>query len=288
MKTLTRYSGLDARIGNLSTLAGPYNLELIGDVENFDVLAEGDTTNIPNLGNPYLADIVMAKVRPQLRMRFHPQNTSYLHNYLIVQTGTNVSSHIMAYYANSADYGILFGAVPNRVEISFAKNTPVTVDAALFGTNWSTGLQTSAGNFSKAVSSTTPMMSEQMTSVKIYDGGTLLRDFTDLWRRGSFSIDYGATQAFAGTGVTPGDVLEGVRMVRGNVEVSVNESRKLLSYVTNASVLNVELGFQCAPMSSCYTFLSSIIRTTTVTVPGVDVQRQRIEWETRYVTRSSL
>ena len=285
---MVRYSGLDARLGNLSTLAGPYNLELIGDVEDFEVLGQGETVNVPNLGNAYLTGLTMGKVRPQLKFNYHPQNTSYLHNYLIVQTGGTLSGHNMAYYANSADYGVIFNCKPSTVEVSFAKNSPVMVRTTLYGTNWSTGLQTSTGNFSNAVSSTEPMMSEQVTSVKIYDGATLIRNYTDLWRRGSFTIDYKTEQTFTGTDLTPSDVLEGVREIKGTLELSVNESTKLMSYVTNGSVLNLEIGFQCAPMSSCYCFLSSIIRANTVQVPGTDVQRQRLEWATRYVTRSSM
>ena len=111
---------------------------------------------------------------------------------------------------------------------------------------------------------------------------------TALWRRGGFTIDYKTEQIFTGTGVTPTDVLEGVREVKGNLEISVNESTKMMSYVTNGSCLNIEIGFMNAPMSSCYTFYSSVIRMNSVTVPGTDVQRQRIEWTSKYVTRSSL
>lgn len=288
MINITRYSGLEARLGNLSTLAGPYNIELVGDIEEFDVEATGESIDQPNLGNPYLKSLDIGRVRPSLRVRYHPQNTSFLHNYLIVQTGANLSAHIMAYYANSAEYGILFNAIPSNVEVSFAKNTPVTVEFTDFGTNWSTGLQTSKGNFSKAVSSTEPMISEQITSVRILDGATLLRDFTDQWRSGAFSIDYKTKYIHTGITNTPSDVLEGVRKVSGNIVVSVNESAKLTSYVTNASVLNIEIGFQNAPMSSCYTFHSSIIRTIRRTIPGIDYQVQRIEFESKYVTRSSL
>mgnify|MGYP001582817261 CR=1 FL=1 len=292
---MTRYSGTDARLGNVSGhQAGgvgngsAFYMALVGDVEEFEVRAQGDTFDVPSLGNSYPAAIETAKVRPELEVSYHPQNTSFLHTYLIPNSAGNLSSHHMAYYANSADYGILFGALPQRVEVRFAKNSPVTVRFTDIGTNWSTGFQTSTGNFATAVSSTEPMMSEKLTSVRILDGATVIRDMTSLWRRGDFSIDYGTTPQYTGTTVTPSDVLQGVRRVRGSLEVSVNESAKLLPYVTNASYLNVEVGFQNAPMSSCYTFYSSVVRTNSVTVPGTDVQRQRIEFECRFVTRSSL
>jgi len=285
---MTRYSGINARIGVQSADTSPYNIELIGDVENFEVRGRGTALQIPSLGNPYLSAIETGTVRPELELRFHPQNTSYLHTYLIVQTGNNLSSHRVAYYSNSADYGVLFGALPMQVEVNFGKNAPVMVRTTLLGTNWSTGLQTSTGNFSKAVSSTEPIMSEQLTSFRLLDGGTARRDLTSLWRRGAFTVNYKTVPVFTGVGVTPTDVLEGVREVNGWAELSVNESTKLLPYVTNASVLNVELGFQVAPMSTCYTFHSATFTLNTVTVPGVDIQRQRFEWQTRYVTRSSL
>ena len=263
-------------------------MELIGDVQEGVINSPGETFTVPALGNTYNAAVEISNVKPGLTLTYHPQNTSYLHNYLIVQTGNTLTKHYVAYLANSADYGILFNAMPNTVTVSFAKNSPVTVKAALLGTNWSTGLQTSAGNFSKAISSTEPMMSEQMTSVKLNDGGTTRRDLTTLWRKGEFTINYGVTQTLTGTGITPTDILQGVRSVKGNIEVSVNESGPVRDYVLNASYLNVEIGFQAAPMSTCYTCYSSTIHVNTVTIPGTGVQRQLIEFESKYVTRSSL
>lgn len=265
-----------------------FYMALVGDIENFEPRGQGDTFDVPSLGNQYLSALEMGRVRPELEATYHPQNTSFLHTYLVPNSGGNLSSHHMAYYSNSADYGILFNALPQRVEVRWAKNSPITVRFTDLGTNWSTGFQTSTGNFSTAVSSTEPMMSEKITSILIKDGSTTIRDMTSLWRSGNFNIDYGTTPTYTGTGVTPSDVLEGLHRVRGALEVSVNESAKLLPYVTNASYLNIEIGFQNAPMSSCYTFYSSVIRANTVNVPGTDTQRQRIEWECRFITRSSL
>lgn len=288
-----RYTGVQARIGNVSkhvnaSSLSEYNIELIGDVAEFEVRGQADVMTVPGLGNAYLSAIETARVRPELDITFHPQNTSYLHSYLIVQTGNNLTSHFVSYFANSADYGILWNGKPVRVEVTWAKNTPITVRANLIGTNWTMGLNTSAGNYLAAVSSTEPIMSEQMTVLKFRDGATWYRDMTDLWRRGSFTIDYKTVPVFTGTGIMPSDVLEGAREVRGMVEVSMNESATLMPYVINASVLNVEVGFGVAPMSTTYFFYSSRIRVISVTVPGTDFQRQRIEWNAKYITRSSL
>ena len=283
---MPRYNGLEARLGNTS-IATPYNQETIGDIVTFEVNGQGEDINIPRLGIPYNQDVELTRVRPELSLTYHPQNTSYLHNYLIVQTGNNIATHVMGYYNNSSDMGVLLNAKPVTVDVAWELNRPLVVKATLLGTNWTTGLVNSKGNFSATTSSTEPMTNIKVMELQILDGATVIRDLSTIWRRGGFNINYNTEPVWTGTGVTPSDVVEGVRGVRGNVELSVNESTKLLSYVTNASYLNIKVGFS-DPMSSTYTFFSSVIRINTVTVQGVDVQRQRLEWSCRYITRSSM
>lgn len=277
---MNNISGLSAANNSVSYVHG-----IIGDVAEFEVLGRGETFDVPSLGNPYLAAIEVARVRPEINITYHPQNMSFLTTHLIVQTGNSLTAQALAYYANSADYGILVNAMPSRVEVRCGLNQPLVVRANEVGTNWTTGLQTSATGFTVYASS--PILHDKVTSVKVLDGATELRDFTSLWRSFDFTVDYRTVPIYTGVGITPSDVLEGVRGVTGRIEVSVNESAPLLPYVTNASVLNIQIGIMKHPMSATFTFYSSVVRTNTVSVPGVDVQRQRFEWACRTVNWSA-
>lgn len=283
---MVRYTGIQAKLNNLSASGGAYVSALVGDVINFDVQGQGDTYQQPNLGNPWYTDIGMSLLRPTLQLTYHPQNTSFLHSYLIVQTGCNLSSCLMGYYANSADYGVLVYAMPSRVELRQERNQPLTVRATLLGLQWSTGINTSSASF--VVSSTEPPVATDVTEVKLLDAAVEVRDLSTLWRRWSFTLDYRTQQIHSGTGVLPTDVLEGVHDVNGEIEYSLTNASQILQYAQNASVLNVKLAIQAAPMSSCYYVYSAVIRDSITRVEGVGVQIGRISFHGKFVTRSSM
>ncbi len=285
---MVRYSGLDARLGNCSLTGGIYNQEMVGEVEEFEASGQGETYTVPDLGNYYNRGLEASLVRPELSMTYHPQNTSFLHNYLISQTGTAPTATMMSYFANSADQHLLTGALVSRVEVECDRNGPVTVRANMLGLNWSTGLNNSWGNYSKTVGSTPSQDPLNITYVGLYDGAVQVRDLSTLWRRWNFAIDYGARHIHTGTGIQPTDVLPGVKGVSGTIECSLTNASNFMQYVMNGSVLNVHIGCQWAPMSSHYVFYSSVIRANAIRVPGVDVERVRVEFESKYVTRSSL
>lgn len=280
---MVRYSGLNARINNASTNGSH---ALIGDVLNFDVNGRGDTYSVPNIGNPYNTAIEMGTVRPELQIEYHPQNTSFLHNYLFVQTGNCLSSFHISYYANSADYGLLVDAKTANVEMRCNRNDPITVRATIYGLQWSSWTQTSTGSF--LVSSTAPCNALSVSELKFKTAAADIIDLVSLWRRWRLSVNYRTEPIFTGTTILPTDVLEGIRDVEGEVEWSMTNVSNPRPFIQNASFGDVVIGIMNAPMSSCYTVQSAVLRTAVVRVAGTDVQVYRTEFHGKMLTRSSL